>query len=109
MQSVGPYSYRRGAFVAHLNLFGEKGNLATRRAVPAKVCHSMVRSTLRTDTILPNDVPQTNRETIGRRYPLVFFVSVGLAPMAFWVWMVESTLPAGDYVVVSFGFGQVRF
>ena len=53
LESVGHRNCRSGAFVVRLNLFGEKGDLAARRAVPAKVYHSVVRSTLRLDTILP--------------------------------------------------------
>jgi len=48
-------------------------------------------------------------KTIGRRYPLVFLVSIGLIPMVFWQWMVESIVPANDSGLwdPSFSFGQV--
>ena len=55
LRSVGwDSAYRSGAFVAGLDPFSEKRDLATWRAVPAKVCHSVVRLTPRADTILPN-------------------------------------------------------
>ncbi|KAF9782943.1 hypothetical protein BJ322DRAFT_1073515 [Thelephora terrestris] len=53
--------------------------------------------------------------TIERRFPFVFFMSVGIVPMSVWMWTIESTLlPRDDseYAQVldtqfSFSFGQI--
>jgi len=116
--------------MVHFDRAGEEGNLATSRVVPAKVCYSMVSSTLKIDAILPNsDFFATNRKTIGRRYPFVFFLSIGMVPMSLWIWTTEMTMwywqndlwtadkieafLGGGSVTndsqISFSFGQVCF
>ena len=83
----------RGVVVVHRDRAGEEGDLATWGAIPAKVCYSMVSSTLKINVILPNpDAFVTNRRTIHRRYPFVFFFSIGVAPIASWIWTTESTV-----------------
>jgi len=51
----------------------------------------------------------TNRKTIGSRFPFVFFMSIGMFPMAVWISTAEITVTDmgvdGDF---SFSFGQVR-
>ena len=110
-----PFHHRRVIFVAHLDLAGEEGYLATWRKVLAKVSHSMVGSTLKADAIIPSpNVFSTNRNTIQRRYPFVFFLSVGIIPLSLWIWTTEATLwfledsPMPD-TKVSGNFGQVFF
>ena len=105
----------RGIFVVRLDRAGKEGDLATWRAIPAKVCYSMVSSTLKVYAILPDpDVFSTNRRTIRRRYSFVFFISVEMVPMSFWIWTTEATLWIWGFVSIydtqlSFGFGQVCF
>jgi len=89
----------------------------------------MVSSTLKIDAILPNpDVFSMNRETIGRRYPFVFFISIGVVPISLWMWTTEMTMWfwqsdlsmvdglmkfLGQTIIndsfISFSFGQVCF
>ena len=119
--------YYHSIFVVHRDRAGKEGNLATRRAIPAKVCHSMVSSTLNINAILPNpDAFTTNRKTIGRRYPFVFFMSIGVYPLTSWIWTTELTVWFWTYYLwtkaknvgfvsivfinetqISFSFGQV--
>ena len=85
--------YYRGIFVAHRDRAGEEGDLATRRTISAKVCYSMVSSTLKINAILPNpNAFATNRKTIRRRYPFVFFLSIGVVPITSWIWTTELTV-----------------
>ena len=56
-----------------------------------------------------------DRKTIGRRYPFVFFMSIGIAPMSLWIWTIEAALNFNFYesdttmdTVFSFSFGQVH-
>jgi len=95
---------------------GEEGDLATWRAIPAKICHSMVSSTLMINAIIPNsDVFATNRKTISRRYPFVFYMSIGAVPMILWIQTTELTLSLRkdarilDNTELPIGFGQVCF
>jgi hypothetical protein len=127
--------HHRGNFVDRFDRACEGGDLATWRTIQAKVRYSMVRSILKIGVILPNsDVFLTNRETIGRRYPFVFFMSIGMVPLSLWIWTIEMTLwfwayttatnlrrfthnhkllwkvilePVGD-TQISLSFGQVR-
>ena len=100
-----------------LDRSGEERDLAARRAVQAKVRHSMVRLALKNEMTLPNpNVFETNRKTIGRRFPFVFFMSIGIAPMSLWIWAtewsLEPTQPSSSDIndnELSFSFGQVRF
>ena len=51
-----------------------------------------------------------NRKTISRRFPFVFFMSIGIVPMSIWIWTTEETLSFSDFDnKLSFSFGQVRF
>jgi len=85
--------YYRGIFVVYRDRAGEEGDLATWRAIPAKVCYSMVSPTLKINAILPNpDAFAANRKTIHRRYPFVFFLSIGVTPIASWIWTTELTV-----------------
>ena len=125
--SVVRSRYYRGIFVVRFDPAGEEGDLATWRAIPTKVCYSMVSWILKINGILPNPGAfSTNRRTIGRRYPFVFFMSIGMVPMSFWIWTTEMTLQVWPYYIwnkagetgdfangwindtnLSFSFGQV--
>ena len=102
--------------MARLDRAGEEGDLATWRAIPTKVCHGLVRSTLKIGPILPNpDVFSMNRRTIARRNRLLFFVSVGEIPILAWMRVTETAMWSLDDSVsindaqISFSFGQVCF
>jgi len=93
LESGDPSRCYRGIFVVHRDRAGEEGDLATRRAISAKFCYSMVSSTLVIDAILPNpDAFAMNRRTIRRRYPFVFFLSIGVVPITSWIWTTELTV-----------------
>ena len=129
LESVVHSCHYCGIFMVHFDCAGEEGDLATWKAVPAKACYSMVSLTLKIDAILPNpDVFATNRNTIGHRYPFVFFLSIGMVPMSLWIWTTEMTMWywqndlwtadkiedfLGDALTndtqISFSFGQVCF
>ena len=85
--------YYRGTFVVRRDRAEEEGDLAIRRAIPTKVCYSVVSATLKINVILPNpEAFATNRRTIRRRYPFVFFLSIGVVPITAWIWTTEMTV-----------------